>query len=140
MINKTYSAVFLACMGLGLAGCNDSDDAQTITSPPVVEEVTPNSIELVHLASYESGIFGQSAAEIPAYDAASKRLFVVNAQKGMVDVLDFSQPAQPTYIQSLDAKTYLANSEVNSVAVHNGIVALAVQAEDKTQVVYQKVC
>ena len=119
MINKTYSAVFLACMGLGLAGCNDSDDAQTITSPPVVEEVTPNSIELVHLASYESGIFGQSAAEIPAYDAASKRLFVVNAQKGMVDVLDFSQPAQPTYIQSLDAKTYLANSEVNSVAVHN---------------------
>lgn len=51
----------------------------------------------------------------------------------MVDVLDFSQPAQPTYIQSLDAKTYLANSEVNSVAVHNGIVALAVQAEDKTQ-------
>ena len=133
MMNKTYSAVFLACMGWGLAGCNDSDDAQTITSPPVVEEATPNSIELVHLASYESGIFGQSAAEIPAYDAASKRLFVVNAQKGMVDVLDFSQPAQPTYIQSLDAKTYLANSEVNSVAVHNGIVALAVQAEDKTQ-------
>lgn len=133
MMNKTYSVVFLACMGLGLAGCNDSDDAQTITSPPVLEEATPNSIELVHLASYESGIFGQSAAEIPAYDAASKRLFVVNAQKGMVDVLDFSQPAQPTYIQSLDAKTYLANSEVNSVAVHNGIVALAVQAEDKTQ-------
>ena len=58
-------------MGLGLAGCNDSDDAQTITSPPVVEEATPNSIELVHLASCESGIFGQSAAEIPAYDAAS---------------------------------------------------------------------
>ena len=88
MMNKTYSAVFLACLGLGLAGCNDSDDAQTIT-PPVVEEATPNNIELVHLASYESGIFGQSAAEIPAYDAASKRLFVVNAQKGMVDVLIF---------------------------------------------------
>jgi hypothetical protein len=37
MMNKTYSAVFLACMGLGLAGCNDSDDAQTITSPPVID-------------------------------------------------------------------------------------------------------
>ena len=133
MMNKTYSAVFLAWMGLGLVGCNGSDDEQTITSPPVVEEVTPNNIELVKLASYASGVFGQSAAEIPAYDAASQRLFVVNAQKGMVDVLDFSKPAQPTYIQSLDAKTYLANSEVNSVAVHNGIVALAVQAEDKTQ-------
>ncbi len=65
MMNKTYSAVFLACMGLGLAGCNDSDDAQTITSPPVVEEATPNSIELVHLASYESGIFGQVQLKSP---------------------------------------------------------------------------
>ena len=57
-------------------------------------------------------------------------MFVVNAQKRHGRCFRFFQPAQPTYIQSLDAKTYLI-PEVNSVAVHNGIVALAVQAEIK---------
>ncbi|MFW2033866.1 choice-of-anchor I family protein, partial [Acinetobacter junii] len=74
----------------------------------------------------------ESAAEIPAYDAASKRLFVVNAQKGLVDVLDASKPEQPVHIAELSARDYLADSEVNSVAVQNGIVAIAVQAKNKT--------
>ena len=127
-----FSALMLAILSVGLVACNDSNDNQEIV-PPVVEETTPNSIELVKIGRYESGIFGASAAEIPAYDASSQRLFVVNAQKGVVDVLDFKQPTSAKYLQSLDAKKYLANSEVNSVAVHNGVVALAVQAEDKTQ-------
>ena len=127
-----FSALMLAILSVGLVACNDSNDNQEIV-PPVVEETTPNSIELVKIGRYESGIFGASAAEIPAYDASSQRLFMVNAQKGVVDVLDFKQPTSAKYLQSLDAKKYLANSEVNSVAVHNGVVALAVQAEDKTQ-------
>mgnify|MGYP006174494395 CR=1 FL=1 len=101
-------------------------------TPPVVEEKTPNSIELVRIGGYETGIFGASAAEIPAFDAASKRLFVVNAKKGMVDVLDMTQPEKPVHIGELSARAYLAESEVNSVAVHQGIVALAVQAKNKT--------
>lgn len=128
-----FSALMLAMLSVGLVACNDSQDPTQVTVPPVVEETTPGSIELVKIGRYESGIFGASAAEIPAYDAQSQRLFVVNAKEGVVDVLDFKQPNEPKYIQSLDAKKYLANSEVNSVAVHNGIVALAVQAEDKTQ-------
>ncbi|WP_180039908.1 MULTISPECIES: choice-of-anchor I family protein [unclassified Acinetobacter] len=128
------SALMCAMLSVGLVACNDSnDDAQVQTPPPVVEEVTPNTIALEQIGRYESGIFGASAAEIPAYDAQSQRVFVVNAKAGVVDVLDLKQPAQPTYLQSLDAKKYLADSEVNSVAVHNGIVALAVQAADKTQ-------
>ncbi len=55
MMNKTYSAVFLACMGLGLAGCNDSDDAQTITPPPVVEEATPRVLNWFILQVMKSG-------------------------------------------------------------------------------------
>lgn len=128
-----FSALMLAMLSVSLVACNDSQNETQVTVPPVVEQTTPESIELVKIGRYESGIFGASAAEIPAYDAQSQRLFVVNAKEGVVDVLDFKQPNEPKYIQSLDAKKYLANSEVNSVAVHNGIVALAVQAEDKTQ-------
>ena len=112
---------------LGLSGCND--DASASSEPT---ELTPNTIELAHLSSTASRGFAVSAAEIPAYDSASKRLFVVNAKEGVVDIFDLSNVKTPTLIGSLDAKAYLAGSEVNSVAVHNGVVALAVQAAKKT--------
>ncbi|WP_277559235.1 choice-of-anchor I family protein [Acinetobacter beijerinckii] len=124
------SVLLTALLSVGLVACNDDNNTQA--NPVEVVEPTPESIKLSLLGRYETNIFAQSAAEIPAYDAASKRLFVVNAQKGLVDVLDASKPEKPVHIAELSARTYLANSEVNSVAVKNGIVALAVQAQNKT--------
>lgn len=126
------SALCLAMLSMGLVACNEDKDNSTHDKPPIVEEVTPATISLSRLGSYETGVFEESAAEIPAYDAASKRIFVVNAKKGVIDVLDASQPEKPVHIGELSAREHLANSEVNSVSVKNGIVALAVQAEKKT--------
>lgn len=114
---------------MGLVACNDNNDNNNKSEQI---EPTPETIKLSVLGHYKTNIFAESAAEIPAYDAASKRLFVVNAQKGLVDVLDASKPEQPVHIAELSARDYLADSEVNSVAVHNGIVAIAVQAKNKT--------
>ncbi len=124
------SVLLTALLSVGLVACNDDNDNSTPT--PEIVEPTPETIKLSLLGRYETNIFAQSAAEIPAYDAETKRLFVVNAQKGLVDVLDASKPEKPIHIAELSARTYLTNSEVNSVAVKNGIVALAVQAEQKT--------
>ncbi|KHF76157.1 Alkaline phosphatase [Acinetobacter sp. neg1] len=124
------SVLLTALLSVGLVACNDDNDNTTPT--PEIVEPTPETIKLSLLGRYETNIFAQSAAEIPAYDAETKRLFVVNAQKGLVDVLDASKPEKPIHIAELSARTYLVNSEVNSVAVKNGIVALAVQAEQKT--------
>lgn len=127
------NALFLALCTLGLVACNDSsDNVQDKPTESKPQEVTPNAISLSKIGAFNTGVFAQSAAEIPAYDAASKRLFVVNAQKGVVDVLDMSQPKLPKQIGELSARRLLADSEVNSVAVQNGVVALAVQAENKT--------
>ena len=87
-----FSALMIALLSVGMVACNDDQKNEVTVTSPVVEEKTPNSIELVRIGGYETGIFGASAAEIPAFDAASKRLFVVNAKKGMVDVLDMTQP------------------------------------------------
>lgn len=124
------SVLLTALLSVGLVACNDDNDNSKPTAEIV--EPTPETIKLSLLGRYETNIFAQSAAEIPAYDAETKRLFVVNAQKGLVDVLDASKPEKPIHIAELSARTYLTNSEVNSVAVKNGIVALAVQAEQKT--------
>ncbi|MBY3625985.1 alkaline phosphatase [Acinetobacter sp. CUI P1] len=123
------SVLLTALLSVGLLACNDNNDNNNKSEQI---EPTPETIKLSVLGHYKTNIFAESAAEIPAYDAASKRLFVVNAQKGLVDVLDASKPEQPVHIAELSARDYLADSEVNSVAVQNGIVAIAVQAKNKT--------
>jgi hypothetical protein len=128
-----------ACaIALSLAACGGSDDDHNHT-PPVDDTpttptpvATPDSIRLSLSGRFSTGVFGESAAEIPAFDAASKRAFVVNAQKGTVDVLDMTQPTSPTYIGEINARAIAAGAEVNSVAVRDGVVALAIQAAVKT--------
>ncbi|MDC0666628.1 choice-of-anchor I family protein [Nannocystis radixulma] len=70
-----------------------------------------------------------SAAEIPAFDPASQRLFVVNGQKAGIDVLDLSDPAAPVWIDTLDTSLF---GPPNSVSVHDGVVAAAVESTTKT--------
>lgn len=125
-MKKTACAAAISLASVVLVACGSGSDSSGNV------EATPNSIQLSLLGRYSTGLFAQSAAEIPAFDAASKRGFVVNAQKGELDVLDLSNPAQPTFIRSLSAQTIIPNGQINSVAVKNGFVAVAVQAAIKT--------
>jgi DNA-binding beta-propeller fold protein YncE len=85
-------------------------------------------ISLEPIGGYGAGIFDGSAAEIPAYDAASQRLFVTNAADGTLDVIDLSDPTLP----SLITRVNLGGGGPNSVAVSNGLVAVAVEASTVT--------
>ncbi|MGH7493356.1 MAG: choice-of-anchor I family protein [bacterium] len=85
--------------------------------------------ELKLLGSYHTGVFAQGAAEIAAFDPASKRLFFVNANAATVDILDLSDPAQPVKIASINAAAY--GAVANSVGVKNGVVAVAIEASPK---------
>jgi DNA-binding beta-propeller fold protein YncE len=92
------------------------------------DEASPTSLSLTRLASFEGGAVG--AAEITAYDSASRRLFVVNGANGTVDVVDLSNPAAPSRVGTINVSAIGAG--VNSVAVHDGLVALAIEARQKT--------
>jgi hypothetical protein len=72
-----------------------------------------NSIHLSEIGRYDT-----SGAEISAYDPATKRLYVTGAGAN-VEVLDLSDPSNPTLFKTL-------NFDATSVAVRNGIVAIAV--------------
>jgi len=89
---------------------------------------TPVSLSLASIGSYEGNALG--AAEITAYDAKTKRLFVVNGANGTVDVLDLSDPTKPTKVSTISVTALGAS--VNSVAVFDGLVALAIEANPKT--------
>ena len=90
----------------------------------------PSTIELEVLGTYESGVFDEGAAEIGAYDRKSTRYFVTNADENTVDVLDASDPENPTLEFTIDLSSY--GDGVNSVAIDNGVVAVAVEADPKT--------
>lgn len=84
-------------------------------------------IKLTPLATYDAGDVG--SAEIVAFDAATKRLFLVNAQTSTVDILDVSNPSSPTKVTTIDTA---ALGSPNSVAVRDGVVAIAIQSDPKT--------
>lgn len=115
-----------------LAACGGDGTPQAVVTPPPVAEATPLTVVLEKIGSYATGEFVKSAAEITAYDAASKRSFVVNALAGAVDVLDLSNPAKPVKVGRIEGQSVLAGAEINSVAVRNGLVAVAMQAKVKT--------
>lgn len=126
-MNKTKIQLFAisAIAAATLVACGGGND-----NAPAVGASETSSIS--RLGTYNSGVFDASAAEIPAFDPISQRLFVVNAQAGAIDVLDLSDPANPVLEQTLTTASILAGSKVNSVAVAKGILAVAIEAPLKT--------
>ncbi|ACF12813.1 5'-Nucleotidase domain protein [Chloroherpeton thalassium ATCC 35110] len=89
-------------------------------------------VSLTKLSTYATGIFDESAAEIASYDATTGYLAFVNAHANEVVVLDLSDPANPSEVRTLDVTTEVAGGSANSVSAKNGVLAVAVEADTKT--------
>ena len=101
--------------------------------------VAHGALTLKPVGSYQSqaALFDKGAAEIVAYDASTQRIFVVNAQDGTVDVLDGSDPANPSPDGQINAKAVpgydpTTLGSANSVAARDGLVAVAIEANPVT--------
>ena len=133
-MNSSLSVkVLLLLIGVGsLSACGDDAVVTPATS------TTPESISLEFVSRFRHASatgFADGAAEIVAYDAASKRAFVVNGETDTIDVLNLSNPASPMSVGTLNLDLVgLTNPgrSPNSVAVKNGIVAVAVEDSPKT--------
>lgn len=123
----------------GVNGTNGANGTNGLNG----QDASRSTINLSFLGRYESGQFAQSAAEIVSYDATTKQAFVVNAQSGKIDVFDISSPSTPHKTTTLaladdvvNALSSVTNANqlgaANSVSVHNGVVAVAIEANPKT--------
>jgi DNA-binding beta-propeller fold protein YncE len=133
------AAAAMMMLGSGLAGCSGDDGkdgapgadgqdgAPGAAGPAGTGEVL---LDLNVIGRYSSGIFGASAAEIVAYDTSSQRLFVVNSAAVTVDVLNLADPSNPVLLDTIDASA--EGGAANSVAVSNGVAAVAIEAAVKT--------
>ncbi|MEH0157490.1 choice-of-anchor I family protein [Limibacter armeniacum] len=103
-----------------MAACDNTDNNE---NEPIL------SSEFKEISEIKIG--GEAAAEITAYDPVTQQLFVVNNSSGSsVDVIDFSDPSNMSIVSSIDITTF--GGGVNSVAVKNELLAIAVEADTKT--------
>lgn len=97
-----------------------------IVAEPIEYSADGAALSLSPLGSFETGVIDESAAEIVT--PYGDRLFVVNAQAGAVDVLNYADPAAIT-----KEFTLTSDGIANSVAVRaDGLGVVALEATVKT--------
>ena len=86
-------------------------------------------LQLARLGTFSTGIIGAGGAEIVAHDPGTQRAYIVNAAGPNVQAIDISNPASPRLLFTIAIPIGYAP---DSVAVKNGIVAVAIEAPVRT--------
>ena len=125
-----YTRSFLAVCGAAsfASGCAlPADEPTESPEETALETLARPNLRLTVVGTHATGVFNDLGAEIAAYDPSTRRLFSVSAGTGQVHVLDIGDPSAPALVTSL-----VTAGQPNSVAVHDGVVAVGVQAAVKT--------
>jgi DNA-binding beta-propeller fold protein YncE len=116
-----FLAIIMA--SLAITSCKKSSEPGEVETPVVAEDIA----SFKETATIDLG--GETSAEISAYDPSSKKLFVVSNDGGAkVEALDLSN--YPTIVK-LKTLSFASNAGINSVAVSNGLLAIALDGADK---------
>jgi 2',3'-cyclic-nucleotide 2'-phosphodiesterase (5'-nucleotidase family) len=92
-----------------------------------------HELNVNRIGAFDGGL-GEGSAEIVAHDPDTQRLFIINAEAGSIDIVDISSPDTPMKVGAIDVNSIdgTPTGGPNSVAVANGIIAVAVEAETVT--------
>jgi phosphodiesterase/alkaline phosphatase D-like protein/2',3'-cyclic-nucleotide 2'-phosphodiesterase (5'-nucleotidase family) len=109
------------------AATTDAQQATPGATPRAALQTTPS------IALKPIGRFKGEGAEIVAYDPTSQRIFITNGT-GAIDVVSIADPTAPELVNSVNIATEIPiygtppyeGATANSVAVKNGIVAVAI--------------
>lgn len=119
-----------------ISGCTLDMQSASVTHP-----------DMQPVGRYASGTFFQSAAEIVGWHKTSQSIFVVNAGKKTIDILDASQLTSKALANpltdsnlakrsSIAIQSHLPDIELgaaNSLSLHNDLLAVAVEAGIKQE-------
>jgi len=129
---RSLTGVVVATAAMGIAACvptmPPSTTTTTTTSATTTTTTTapPDPVSPTFVGRYTTGL-GNTSGETVAF--GDGKLFVTNtASGGSVDIVSLADPAAPTLITRVPTAPGLPNS----VAVNNGLVAVAVEDAVKT--------
>ncbi|WP_299135426.1 choice-of-anchor I family protein [uncultured Tenacibaculum sp.] len=113
---KNLAQSIIALSFLFIASCNDDSPA------PALENTNVN---FKHKTTIKVG--GEGASEITAYDAKTKKIFIVNVEKkeiSIYDITNLNTPVKKTPIT-------ITSGSPNSVSIYNGKLAVAIENNNK---------
>lgn len=101
-------------------------------SLPAVPQINQSNLtfNLFPLSTYRTGLFDEGSTEIVDFDSGSSKIFFTNAKANTLTALDASKPSSLTKAFDISLSNY--GGGVNSVSIHNGLVAVAMEALVKT--------
>ncbi|WP_343659433.1 choice-of-anchor I family protein [Chryseobacterium sp.] len=84
--------------------------------------VPSHQIQLNYLGSFDPSGNNNSSTEIVVHDPSTQRLFTISSITDVFDIIDFSNPATPSVVKTVNMAPY---GGITSIAVKNGIIAAA---------------
>ncbi|SIT13253.1 LVIVD repeat-containing protein [Zobellia uliginosa] len=121
---KNFKSIPLILIALGSFSCEKLEDL--VGHPDEAPVVDTSELTFTKIGGFVNGSGDEGFAEISAFDAKTGKLFVVNPVESEVSVWDISNPSAP----SKQAAIALTGTP-NSVAVHKGLLAIALENENK---------
>jgi hypothetical protein len=125
LLNPTNATVSATANDI-LVYIRDNDTA----APTRGGNLALNLLQSYQTATPFSGNTQINSAEISAFDAGTKRLYVANSVGGKLDILNLTNPAAITAVASINISSY---GGINSVYVRNGLVACAIENSSPQQ-------
>lgn len=92
--------------------------------------VPSHQIQLNYLGSFDPSGNNNSSTEIVVHDPSTQRLFTISSITDVFDIIDFSNPAIPSVVKTVNMAPY---GGITSIAVKNGIIAAASPNTDPQQ-------
>ncbi|WP_298426696.1 choice-of-anchor I family protein [uncultured Kordia sp.] len=113
-------SLLIAMTIVAFQSCENDDDSQNSTTS------VDTSVNFQFKNTINVG--GEGSAEISAFDPITNQIFTVNTEADQISIYDISDITLPIQKTPIDVSGFGAP---NSVAVHNGKLAIAVEAANK---------
>ncbi len=123
-----YKSITIVITPFLLFNCNNDDNSNGLINEK--EEVSSTLLNTNFIEISSTVISNQGVPEISAYDKATKQIFSTNAEARKLEVIDISDITNPKLKTAIDISSFGGN--LNSVAVKNGLVAIAIEGKNKT--------
>ncbi|MDH7447665.1 choice-of-anchor I family protein [Aquimarina sp. 2201CG14-23] len=118
IFNKLSIILVILCV---FTSCNSDDDNS-------VEVIDTSSLTFKKIGTFTNGFGNEGYAEISAFDPLTNKLFVVNPNDLEISVWNLSNPTTP-----VPGTDITVDGIPNSVAVSNGLVAVALENSSNKQ-------
>ena len=125
-MNVIKKLTVLSLVGGLIISC-DKNDEVTQDSVASYERSSNFNVNFQYASTIQVG--GETASEISAFDSKTNKLFVVNVESTEISVFDISDIHNPVQMPSISIST----GAPNSVAVSKGLLAVAVENENKQE-------